>query len=142
VCVAEDRYLLDQMLDGQFKTPSARGARGRRKPGLRFSSRKTTKRNRLQKELKQRECEVVGGGSRSHVFNDGRQGTEECNEEEQRTSAIDLSSLLSTVKELRFESSGSEEEGRGFPHSAMDEVCFSGERVHILAEPASLLSGS
>jgi hypothetical protein len=119
------------MLDGQFKTPLARGTRGRRKSGFRFSNKKAITRCRLQKELKQRECLGVGASSRRTSLGDQDQRTEDCHGKEGRTSTFDITSLLSTVKELRFESSASEKEGRDCTQSALEEVSFGDDILHI-----------
>lgn len=111
------------MLNGQVKTSSGRGGRGRRKTGLRFSSRKTITRNRLQKEIKLRESEVVRGCLREDSLQKGCQTIEESGGAGDRASAIDITSLLSTVKELRFESSASEGEGSGKLHWVPEQVC-------------------
>jgi hypothetical protein len=116
------------MFDGQSVMASPRGARGRRKSRFRFSSRKSITRSRLQRELKLNECRQVGEIYMATNSNNGLLKNRDCNALYNDAITYNISSVLSTVQELNFESSGEGQKDRGFSHSKgkderCDEVC-------------------
>jgi hypothetical protein len=110
------------MLGGEIKTPSTRSSRGRKKSSLLFSSSKTLKRNRLNRIAKQNGSSVLSDTSMHCSPEENIQRNDECIVRKERRPPLDMSGMLSTVRELEFDSSADRGFGRGFPHCSFEEV--------------------
>lgn len=115
------------MLDEQVSALSTKGARGRRKSGLRFSSSKTIRRSRLLRAARQNECMGLGDFSKQADGEELLKINEEGIERAKRPMRMDMSNMLETAKELAFESSAIEK-GSCTTHSISEEVYFQTER--------------